>query len=331
MSKLINAPERVVQEMLEGFARAYPGHIALTDDLLVVRRTPKAAGKVGLVIGNGSGHEPAMVGWVGPGLLDVNVPGEIFTAPDPMRIASGIALAERGAGVLLLVSSHAGDVLNAEMAVEMARGGHSRVEMVRLYDDVASAPKGQEDARRGGAGLFFVWKIVGALAETGAPLEACVRMAERVRDRTRTVTLALRPGTHPLTGRAMFELSPDEMEIGVGVHGEVGRGRMKRLPADETMDRMAEWVLDDRPLYRGDEALVLLNNAGGMTLMELFILNRRLAQVLEARGVAVYRTWIGSYATTQETAGVALSLCAVDEDMKRLYDAPADAPYFRQC
>ena len=331
MSKLINSPEHIVREMLEGFARAYPGHVTLTDELLVVRRTPKAPGKVGLVIGNGSGHEPAMVGWVGPGLLDVNVPGEIFTAPDPKRIASGIAAAERGAGVLLLVSSHAGDVLNAEIAVEMARDEHRCVEMVRLYDDVASAPKGQEHDRRGGAGLFFVWKIVGALAETGASLEACMRMAERVRDRTRTVTLALRPGTHPLTGRAMFELPPDEMEIGVGVHGEVGRGRMKRLSADETMDRMAEWVLDDRPLHRGDETLVLLNNSGGMTLMELFILNRRLAQVLEARGVAVYRTWIGSYATTQETAGVALSLCVVDEEMKQLYDAPADAPYFRQC
>jgi dihydroxyacetone kinase-like protein len=331
MGKLINNLDNVVREMLEGFARAYPGHVALTESLLIVRRIPKVAGRVGLVIGNGSGHEPAMIGWVGTGLLDVNVPGEIFTAPDPMRMAAGIAEAERGAGVLLLVSSHAGDVLNAEMAVEIAREERRRVETVRLYDDVASAPKAREDERRGGAGLFFVWKIVGALAEAGAPLDACARMAERVRDRTRTVTLALRAGTHPLSGAAMFELSPDEMEIGMGVHGEAGRGRMPRLSADAAIDRMAEWVLDDRPFDRGDEVLVLLNNAGGMTLMELFILNRRLAQVLDARGIAAHRTWIGSYATTQETAGFALSLCAVDEEMKRLYEAPADAPYFRQC
>ncbi len=330
MHKLINRPGDILREMLEGFARAYEHDVVLTGDLIVARRVPKAAGKVGLVIGNGSGHEPAMIGWVGPGLFDANVPGEIFAAPDPERIRAGIALADRGAGVLLLVSSHSGDILNAEMAIELARGEGRTVEMVRLYDDVASAPKGREDERRGAAGLFFVWKIVGALAEEGASLEACRRMAERVRDQTRTLTLALRPGTHPVSGQPMFDLPADEMEIGMGVHGEVGRGRMKRLPADATMDRMAGWVLDDRPFAPGEEVLALLNNSGGLTLMELFVLYRRLAQILEERRIRIGRAWIGSYATTQETAGFSLSLCVVDEEMKRLYVAPAGAPYFRQ-
>lgn len=331
MHKLINRSADIVREMLEGFARAYEHDVVLTRDLIVARRVPKGAGKVGLVIGNGSGHEPAMIGWVGPGLFDVNVPGEIFAAPDPERIRAGIALADRGAGVLLLVSSHAGDILNAEMALELALGEGRTVEMVRLYDDVASAPRGREEERRGSSGLFFVWKIVGALAEEGAPLDACRTMAERVRDRTRTLSLALRPGIHPLSGQPMFELPADELEIGMGVHGEVGRGRMKRMPADAVMERMAEWVLDDRPFVAGEEVLVLLNNSGGLTLMELFVLYRRLARLLDERHIRVARTWVGSYATTQETAGFALSLCAVDTEMKRLYLAPADAPYLRQC
>ncbi len=331
MHKLINRPEDLLREMLEGFSRAYAPDVMLTDELIVTRRVPKAAGKVGLAIGNGSGHEPAMIGWVGSGLFDVNVPGEIFAAPDPGRILKGIALADHGAGVLLLVSSHAGDILNAEMAVELARAEGRTVTMVRLYDDVASAPKGREPDRRGGAGLFFVWKIVGALAEEGGSLDACAEMAGRVRDRTRTLTLALRAGTHPISGAQMFEMPSDEMELGMGVHGEIGRGRMKRLPADATMDRMAAWVLDDRPFMAGDQVLVLLNNSGGLTLMELLVLYRRLAQILDGRKILVGRAWIGSYATTQETAGFALSLCAVDEEMMRLFLAPADAPYFKQC
>jgi dihydroxyacetone kinase-like protein len=330
MTRLVNRPEDTVREMLEGYAAAYRDTIALTPDLIITRRTPKPPGRVGLVIGNGSGHEPAMIGWVGHGLFDVNVPGEIFTAPDPDRMLAGIRLADRGAGVLLCVSSHAGDIMNAELALNMAKEEGLHVEMVRLYDDVASAPKGQESRRRGTAGLFFVWKVVGALAESTSSLRECVAMAERVRDNTRTLSMAVKAGTHPLTGEPMFELPPDEIEIGLGVHGEPGRGRMKRLPADGAVDAMAEWILDDKPFVAGDEVLVLLNNSGGMTLLELFIAYRRLDRILSERGVGVHRTWIGSYATTQDMAGFAVSLCKVDNEIKQLYDAPANAPYFKQ-
>ncbi len=328
--KLINRPDDILAEMLAGFASAYGDLVRLTDSGLIVRRQPKAAGKVGLVIGNGSGHEPAMIGLVGEGLFDVNIPGEIFTAPGPERILAGIKAADRGAGVLVCVSHHAGDLMNAEMALELcALEGLSNVEMVVLYDDISSAPKGREPERRGSAGLFFTWKMLGAYAETGASLAQCKAVAEKTRDNTRTLAVALTSCAHPITGETMFELPDDELEIGMGVHGEVGMGRQKLVSADTTIDLMLAPILEDLPFKAGDEVLVLLNNSGSMTLMELFILYRRVAERLGAAGIRVYKSWIGAYATTQETAGFALSLCRVDDQLKRLWDAPANGAYLK--
>ncbi|MDX2344704.1 MAG: dihydroxyacetone kinase subunit DhaK, partial [Acidimicrobiia bacterium] len=214
-TKMINDPAAIVPEMLEGFAAAYSETIRYEDGL-ILRADPKKSGKVGLVIGNGSGHEPAMIGWVGPGLFDVNVPGPIFTAPGPSKLVSGIKAADRGAGVLVCVSNHSGDVLNAEMALEdIEDEGLLDVETVILYDDVASAPKGNEEERRGSAGLFFVWKILGAYAETGASLQECKAMAERVRDNTRTLSATLGNCAHPVTGEAIGEIADGEMAVGV--------------------------------------------------------------------------------------------------------------------
>ncbi len=308
--KLINDPKNILSEMLAGFAEAHSDTVRLTDSGLVLRRAPKKAGKVGLVIGNGSGHEPALIGWVGEGLLDVNIPGEIFAAPGPERILEGIKAADHGAGVLLLVSHHAGDVMNAEIAMELcAAEGLEDVEMVLLYDDISSAPKGQEAERRGTAGLFFVWKLVGALAETGADLAACKAMAEHVRDNTRTLAMALTSCTNPVTGNVMFDMPEDEFEIGMGVHGEVGSGRHVFSSAAEIVDMMVPPLLADLPFSSGDEVLVLLNNSGSLTQMELFILYRRTAELLAEANITVYGTWVGTYATTQEMAGFALSLC----------------------
>jgi dihydroxyacetone kinase-like protein len=328
--KLINQRETILRDMLQGLVSAYPEVVRLTDDGLIVRAQPKAAGKVGLVIGNGSGHEPAMIGLVGEGLFDVNVPGEIFAAPGPERIVAGIKAAERGAGVLLCVSHHAGDLMNAEIALELCQAeGIENVEMVVLYDDISSAPKGSETERRGTAGLFFVWKMLGAYAETGASLAACKRMAEQIRDNTRTLALALTSCASPITGEAMFEMPDDEMEIGMGVHGEVGLGRHKLLSADATIDLMLPRILEDLPFKAGDEVLVLLNNSGSMTLMELYILHRRVAEGLAEAGVRRYKSWIGPYATTQEMAGFALSLCHVDDELKRLWDAPCNGAFLK--
>ncbi len=329
--KLINDPKNILSEMLAGFAEAHSDTVRLTDSGLVLRRAPKKAGKVGLVIGNGSGHEPALIGWVGEGLLDVNIPGEIFAAPGPERILEGIKAADHGAGVLLLVSHHAGDVMNAEIAMELcAAEGLEDVEMVLLYDDISSAPKGQEAERRGTACLFFVWKLVGALAETGADLAACKAMAEHVRDNTRTLAMALTSCTNPVTGNVMFDMPEDEFEIGMGVHGEVGSGRHVFSSADEIVDMMVPPLLADLPFSSGDEVLVLLNNSGSLTQMELFILYRRTAELLAEANITVYGTWVGTYATTQEMAGFALSLCRVDDTMKPLWEAPANGAYMRQ-
>jgi phosphoenolpyruvate---glycerone phosphotransferase subunit DhaK len=328
--KLINNPQTLVPEMLEGFAAAYVDIVRLTDESLIVRRNPKPADRVALVIGNGSGHEPAMIGWVGPGLFDVNVPGGIFTAPGPVKIVQGIKAAYRGAGVLLCVSHHAGDLMNAEAALEEAKDeGLDRVDMVVLYDDISSAPKGQEAERRGTAGLFFVWKMLGAFAETSGDLAACKILAEKVRDNTRTLSMALTSCAHPVSGAALFEIPDDEMEIGMGVHGEAGAQRTKRLSADETIERMLPPILEDLPFQAGDEVLVLLNNSGSLTLMELSILYRRVAQMLAEAQIKVYRSWLGAYATTQEMAGFGLSLCRVDDQLKALYDAPANGAWFK--
>jgi len=328
--KLINQPENILSEMLQGFAAAYADIVRLTDSGLIVRRTPKAAGKVGLVIGNGSGHEPAMIGLVGEGLFDVNVPGEIFTAPGPERIVEGIKAADRGAGVLVCVSHHAGDLMNAEMALELCQmEGIANVEMVVLYDDISSAPKGHEPERRGTAGLFFVWKMLGAYAETGASLAECKALAEKVRDNTRSLAMALTAGANPITGETMFQLPDDEIEIGMGVHGEVGAGRHKLSMADATVDLMLPSIIADLPFAAGDDVLVLLNNSGSLTLMELFILYRRVAERLKEADIRVYKSWIGQYATTQEMSGFAISLCRADDQLKQLWDAPANGAYLK--
>ena len=296
-----------------------------------MRAQAKARGKVGLVIGNGSGHEPAMIGWIGEGLFDVNIAGEIFTAPGPERIVEGIRAADRGAGVLVCVSHHAGDLLNAELALELCEAeGISDVDMVVLYDDISSAPKGREAERRGTAGLFFVWKMLGAFCEGNGDLAAAKALAEKVRDNTRSLAMSLSSCASPITGEIMFEMPEDEMEIGMGLHGEMGMGRQKALSADETIDLMLSPILEDLPFTAGDEVLVLLNNSGSLTLMELFILYRRAAQMLAEAGIKVYKSWIGPYATTQEMAGFALSLCRVDEEMKTLWDAPANGAYMKQ-
>ncbi len=329
IAKLINEPDAIVAEMLEGYAAAFPEIIKL-DNGLVVRSKPKAPGKVGLVIGNGSGHEPAMVGLVGPGLFDVNVPGPIFTAPGPSKLADGIKAAENGAGVLVCVSNHSGDVLNAELALEdLEDEGFTNVESVILYDDIDSAPRGSEPGRRGSAGLFFVWKIVGAYAETGATLSECRQMAERVRDNTRTLSATLGNCSHPVSGERIGDLSEGQIAIGVGVHGETGSGAMPVTTADDAVDIMLPRLIEDLPFTAGDEVCVLVNNSGSMTLMELSIIYRRISQILDTSGISVHRAWLGPYATTQESAGFAMTLCRMDEETKALYDAPAHGASIR--
>ena len=258
-----------------------------------------------------------------PGLLDVNVPGPIFTAPGPAALLRGIEAADFGAGVLLCVSQHAGDVLNARLALEEAEARGLDVEMVLLYDDVSSAPKGQESERRGSAGLFFVWKIVGALAEQGARLAECKSMAERVRDSVRTLTAAFGTVVNPASGEPLASVDDDHLVVGVGVHGDAGRALDGDLTADELVEQMMSRLIDDGGFGAADEVCVLVNNAGAMTLMELSVIARSALRVLADAGIAVHRVWMGPYATTQDLAGFALSICRLDDEMRQLYDATA--------
>ena len=319
----LNDPAHAVTEMLEGYTAAHSDIIGLSSGL-VVRSTPKPAGHVGVVIGNGSGHEPAMIGWVGEGLLDVNIPGPIFSSPGPGGITEGIAAADRGGGVLLLVSSHAGDIMNAQLAIEEAEDeGIDDVEMVILYDDIASAPPERITERRGGAGLFFVWKMVGAMAERGGSLEECTRIARKARDRTRSLSAAMGTVAHPVSGQPLGDPDDTSVAVGLGVHGEAGTRLGDDVGADQISQLMVGRLVEDADLAHGAQVGLLLNNGGSLTIMELSVLYRGARAELERRGIEVARSWIGPYATTLDMAGFAFAVCHLDEELTDLYDAPA--------
>jgi len=326
--RFFNDPEDAVQEMLEGYAAAHSDVISLVDGL-IVRANPKPDGRVGVVIGNGSGHEPAMIGWVGEGLFDVNVPGPVFSSPGPAPIVSGIKAADRGAGVIVLVSSHAGDIMNASLAIEEAADdGIDDVEMVILYDDIASAPKEQIADRRGGAGLFFVWKIVGAVAEAGGSLADCVAVAGKTRDATRSLAAAFGTVAHPISGQPLGDPKDEAVSVGMGVHGEAGARLGADVTADEISEMMIGRLIEDGELTSGDRVGLLLNNAGSLTTMELSILYRGAAKVLAERGIEVARSWVGPYATTLDMAGFSFAICAFDDELLGHYDAPARGAAF---
>lgn len=319
----LNDPAQAVGEMLEGYAAVHSDIIRFSEGM-VVRSAPKPKGHVGVVIGNGSGHEPAMIGWVGEGLLDVNVPGPIFSSPGPGGIVEGIRAADGGGGVLLLVSSHAGDIMNASLAIEEAEDeGIENVEMVILYDDVASAPRDRITERRGGAGLFFVWKMVGAIAEQGGSLRDCVRIAEKARDRTRSLSAAMGTVAHPVSGQPLGDPEDTSVAVGMGVHGEAGTRLGEEVGADQIAELMIGRLVEDAELGPGAKVGLLLNNGGSLTVMELSVLYRGARAELERRGIEVARSWMGAYATTLDMAGFAFAICHLDAELTELYDAPA--------
>ncbi|MEM7442744.1 MAG: dihydroxyacetone kinase subunit DhaK [Pseudomonadota bacterium] len=332
MKKMLNNVDNAVDEMIDGFIRSRPNHVKrwAGNPRVVVRHTPKAPGKVGLVIGNGSGHEPIAVGWVGEGMLDANAVGDIFAAPPPELVCDAIRAADGGAGVLLLISNHAGDVMNGEAGADLAREAGSEVETLWMYDDISTGPRDQLDRRRGGPGTTFIYKIVGARAEQGAGLQELKALGESVRDVTCTLAASLTPGVSPLTGLPMFTLPENEVFVGMGVHGEPGMASLPAGSADEIVDFMAGKILDDLPFRQGDQVLAMVNGMGGTTLMELFIVFRKFAQCLDERGVQLAADpLVGTYVTTQEMGGFSLSLCKADQTMVSLWNQPQNAPFFQ--
>lgn len=330
MKKLLNDKDRIVDDMIDGFVAAYPGIVARGTNPRVVRRAnPKPSdSKVALLIGNGSGHEPIAMGFVGDGLLDANVVGDVFAAPPPDLILEGIEEVTGEAGAVLLISRHEGDVINGNAAAMMAQDDGLKVRPLLMYDDISSAPKGQEDERRGAAGTMFIYKVLGAAAESGMALDELVALGEDVRARTRTLGAALSPGVSPLTGELMFTLPEDEVFIGMGVHGEPGVSRRKVGPVGELVSFMVDALLEDRSIEPGKNTVALINGSGGTTLMELLTVYNEVASNLSRRGIPAVSPMIGSYSTTQEMGGFSISLFTPTDDMLTLWRASHRSPNF---
>ena len=323
MKKLINKVDDVEREMIEGLAKAAPKKLRKLDEGNIIVRTPKKEGKVALVSGGGSGHEPAHSGYVGSGMLDCAVAGSVFTSPTPDQIYEGIKAVATEAGVLAIVKNYTGDVLNFEMAIDMAKEEGVNADYVIVNDDVAVKDSLYTTGRRGVAGTIFVHKIAGARAEEGASLAEVKACAESVIKNVRSMGMAIAPCTVPAAGKHGFTLAEDEVEIGIGIHGEPGTSREKMLSANEAAKRILDTILADLD-YSGKEVVVLVNGMGATPLMELYIINNFVQDYLKEKGVKVYDTMVGNYMTAIEMAGFSLTLLRLDEDMKRLYDAKAD-------
>ncbi|MDE6259658.1 MAG: dihydroxyacetone kinase subunit DhaK [Oscillospiraceae bacterium] len=328
MKKFINAVEQVEDQMIQGMVKAYPQYLRKLDCGNVVVRADKKEGKVALISGGGSGHEPAHGGYVGEGMLDAAVAGAVFTSPTPDQVYEGIKAIATDAGVLMVIKNYTGDVMNFEMAADMARDEGIKVAQVVVNDDVAVKDSLYTVGRRGVAGTVFVHKIAGAMAETGADLDAVQAVAQKVIDNVRTMGAAIEPCTVPAAGKPGFELSEDEMEVGIGIHGEPGTHREKIKTADEITDLLLAQILADID-YTGSEVAVMVNSSGATPLMELFIINNRVADVLADKGVKVYKTFVGEYMTSIEMAGFSISLLKLDDQLKQLLDAKADTPAFK--
>lgn len=330
MKKLVNAPENVVRESLQGLAAAHPDLLEIhLDPHFVVRRGAPAPGKVAVVSGGGSGHEPLHSGYVGRGMLDGACPGEVFTSPTPDQIAACTRRVHGGAGVLHLVKNYTGDVMNFEIASELAQADGIEVRAVVVADDVAVQDSTFTAGRRGVGGTVLIEKLIGALAERGGSLAEVETLARRVNTSVRSMGVALTPCIVPAAGKPNFELSDDEMEVGIGIHGEPGRARMPLERADRVTDRLLDAVLADLPFVAGDRVLAFVNGMGGTPLIELHIVLRRVKQVLEQRHLTMERSLVGNYITSLEMAGCSITLLRLDDELVRLWDAPVVTPGLR--
>jgi len=319
MKKLINRTETLLQESLSGFAAAHSDIVALGEEGKFVRRRNLKRGKVGLISGGGSGHEPLHAGFVGLGMLDAACPGQVFTSPTPDQMLAAAEAVETGGGVLFIVKNYEGDVMNFAMAAEMANG---KVYTIITDDDVAVETSTYSTGRRGVAGTLIVERMVGAAAEKGAGLEALQALGQRVNAQTRSMGVALSSCTVPAAGKPTFQLGEDEMEMGVGIHGEPGRRRVKLTTADAIADEMMEAILGDLKLKSGSDALLLVNGFGGTPAMELYLMYNAARRILESKGIKVARSLVGSYVTSLEMAGCSLTVSALDGELTGLWDSP---------
>ena len=330
MKKLINATDDVVREALEGVEAAHGDRFRVSyDPAYVVRADAPFKGKVGVISGGGSGHEPMHGGLVGKGMLDAACPGEVFTSPTPDQMLEATKAVDGGAGVLHIVKNYTGDILNFEMAADLAKGEGIEVTSVVTNDDVAVQDSLYTAGRRGVGVTVLLEKIVGAAAEEGKSLAEVTELAQRVNSEGRSMGMALTSCTVPAAGEPTFQLGEDEMEIGIGIHGEPGRERMPLEPADKITERLATAIVDDLPYREGDQVLAFVNGLGGTPLLELYIVYRALKKFLDGRGITIARNLVGPYMTSLEMAGMSITLLRLDDELTRLWDAPVDTPALR--
>ena len=332
MKKLINDKKNVVEEMIDGYVKAHPEYIKRLEenDRALVSAKPKKEGKVAILIGGGSGHEPAFMGYVGEGMADGVAVGNIFASPPPTPILEVTKAIDKGAGVVYIYGNYAGDVMNFGMAAEMAEIEDIEVEMALASDDVASAPKEEKEKRRGIAGEFFVYKMAGAAADFGYKLKEVADVARKTNANTRSMGVGLTPCSLPQTGEPSFEIGDDEMEIGLGHHGEPGIRKAPLDTADNVTDQLLEPIFEDMEINEGDEVAVLVNGLGSTPRMELYIMFRRVEQVLSEKGIKIYRSYVGDYITSLEMGGASITLTKLDDEMKKLVDHPVNTPMFVQ-
>jgi phosphoenolpyruvate---glycerone phosphotransferase subunit DhaK len=330
MKKLINSPETVVQDELAGIAAAHPDLVRVDfENQIIVRADAPVVGKVGIISGGGSGHEPMHGGFVGRGMLDAACPGAVFTSPVPDQMLAATKAVNGGAGVLHIVKNYTGDVLNFEMAAELAQGEGVDVASVTIDDDVAVKDSLYTAGRRGVGTTVLAEKICGAAAAAGADLQRVADLCRKVNANGRSMGMALTSCIVPAAGKPTFDLGDDEMEIGIGIHGEPGRTRMKLAPAGEIAEILLSPILEDLPFRSGDTVLAFVNGMGGTPLIELYVMYNEVARVLKAKGVRIGRNLIGSYITSLEMAGCSITLLKLDDELTQLWDAPVHTPALR--
>ena len=330
MQRILNNPDNIVDEMLEGFLKAHSDIVETTENSRVVKAKNIPEGKVGVITGGGSGHKPAFIGYVGKNLCDAAAVGEICSSPTAVAFLDAAKAADQGKGVACLYGNYSGDNMNVKMAVKMAKKEGITVKTVIANDDVASAPKSQREKRRGVAGEILMWKAGGAKAAQGGNLDEVIAAAQKAIDNTRSVGIGLTPCTLPAVGHPNFEIKDGTMEVGIGHHGEPGIEVVPIETADKMAKRMTDIVLPDYPFESGDEVIVLVSGLGATPVMELYVLYNEIEKILEKKGIRVHRSYVGNYFTSLEMSGATLTVMKLDDELKTLTDMPAYSMGFKQ-
>lgn len=330
MQRILNNPDNIVDEMLEGFLKAHSDIVETTENSRVVKAKNIPEGKVGVITGGGSGHKPAFIGYVGKNLCDAAAVGEICSSPTAVAFLDAAKAADQGKGVACLYGNYSGDNMNVKMAVKMAKKEGITVKTVIANDDVASAPKSQREKRRGVAGEILMWKAGGAKAAQGGNLDEVIAAAQKAIDNTRSVGIGLTPCTLPAVGHPNFEIKDGTMEVGIGHHGEPGIEVVPIETADKMAKRMTDIVLPDYTFESGDEVIVLVSGLGATPVMELYVLYNEIEKILEKKGIRVHRSYVGNYFTSLEMSGATLTVMKLDDELKTLMDMPAYSMGFKQ-